>query len=76
MGTFRDFIHQAIELTGSQQKLAEGAGCSQQHISYLLTSAKRVTAETALGIERATDGRVSRHDLRPDLYPRSEGAAA
>lgn len=28
-----------------------------------------VPAERVLDVERATDGRITRHDLRPDLYP-------
>lgn len=72
MSTFRDLIQHAVDITGSQQKLAESAGCSQQHISYLLTTAKRVSAETALSIERATGGKVTRHELRPDLFPQPE----
>jgi DNA-binding transcriptional regulator YdaS (Cro superfamily) len=35
----------------------------------------RVPAERVLEIERATEGKVSRHDLRPDLYPRDNAAA-
>lgn len=30
----------------------------------------RVPAERVLDIERVTQGRVSRHELRPDLYPK------
>lgn len=30
---------------------------------------KRVPAELVLQIERATDGQVTRQELRPDLYP-------
>jgi DNA-binding transcriptional regulator YdaS (Cro superfamily) len=32
----------------------------------------RIPAERVLDIERVTQGRVSRYDLRPDLYPREE----
>ena len=78
MSTFRHHVERAIALKGSQQKLAEAVGCSQQHISYLLKDADRVSAETAIKIDRATSGLVSVSDLRPDLYPReapeTEGA--
>lgn len=66
---FRQHIRRAIEIVGSQEKLAEMAGCSQQQISWLLTTAKKVSAEHAVGIERATNGAVVRSDLRPDLFP-------
>lgn len=75
MSDFRSLIERAVSQLGSQEKLAEAAGCSQQHISYLLKDAKGISAETAVGIDRATAGLISKHDLRPDLFPR-EGAAA
>lgn len=68
MSDFRHLIAKAIRLKGSQQKLAEAAGCSQQQISYLMKDAAGISAEMALRIERATDGAVTRHELRPDIY--------
>lgn len=63
------FIQKAIEITGSQVALAERAGCSQAAIWKLLHGrSKKVSAELAVAIERATDGKVTRHDLRPDLF--------
>lgn len=35
-----------------------------------------VPAGRVLAIEAATDGRVSRHELRPDLYPTSAASAS
>lgn len=61
-------IREAVAQFGSQQKLAEAIGCCQQQISYLLR-AKRVSAEMAIAIDQATNGKVSRHDLRPDIFP-------
>lgn len=78
MSEFRNLIARAVKLKGSQQKLAEAAGCTQQQISYLLNEASGISAEMALKMERATDGAVSRHDLRPDIYgssPESREAA-
>lgn len=81
MATFRDHIRRAISLKGNQSKLADAAGCSQQAISFLLNEADGVTVEMALKIERATDGQISRHELRPDVFgqsatPSTEGRAA
>jgi DNA-binding transcriptional regulator YdaS (Cro superfamily) len=75
---FREHIRRAIDLTGSQVKLADGMGCSQQYISWLLNEAHQVSAEMALKFEQATGGKVSRHDLRPDLFgaPAKTGEAA
>lgn len=76
MSTFRDHVSRAVDLKGSQQKLAEAIGCSQQQISYLLKEADRISAEMAIKIERATAGQVRREELRPDLYAADAGQAA
>lgn len=76
MTTFRDHIRHAIELAGSQRALAEKIGLSQQGISYLLNEAPQVSAEIAIAIERATDGRVTKEILRPDLFGSSKEHAA
>lgn len=63
----------ACEELGGQKPLADAIGTSQSQIWYWLKRAKKgVPAEFVLRIERATG--VSRHDLRPDLYPRTNAA--
>lgn len=69
MSKHRELVEQAIKLKGTQANLAAAMGCSQQQISYLL-AAKRISAEMAVAIDRATDGVVSKEVLRPDLYGR------
>lgn len=76
MSKLHSLIRSAIKHKGSQAKLAADAGCSQQQIAYLLT-AKKITGDMALAIDKATDGQVSKHDLRPDLFgekPQAEAA--
>lgn len=68
MTAFRADIERAVELKGSQAKLAEAMGCSQQQISYLLNEAKSITAEMAIAIDTATNGAVSKASLRPDVF--------
>lgn len=68
MTTFRPHIESAISITGSQVKLAEAMGCSQQYISWLLKEAKQISAEMALKVEAATGGEISRKHLRPDIF--------
>lgn len=34
----------------------------------------RIAAENVLPVEKATNGQVTRHELRPDLYPRDSAA--
>jgi len=56
-------IKSAINVAGSADRLAVVLGITRQAIYQW----PRVPAERVLDIERATG--VSRHELRPDLYP-------
>jgi DNA-binding transcriptional regulator YdaS (Cro superfamily) len=76
MNDFRTQIEAAVQLKGSQLKLAEAAGCSQQHISYLLHEAISISAEMAAAIDRATGGQIPRARLRPDLFGASSQGGA
>lgn len=64
----KSHIDRAVELFGSQKKLADAVGCSQQHISLLIRGEVKVSAEIALALDEATKGEVSRRELRPDLF--------
>ncbi|MEJ2410018.1 MAG: YdaS family helix-turn-helix protein [Novosphingobium sp.] len=57
----------AIARIGSQSALARLIGVAQQSVSAWVLSGKRLPAEHVLVVEAATG--VSRHDLRPDIYP-------
>lgn len=62
-------IQAAIEIVGTQRKLAEAIGVRQQTISKLLLGRRvRVSAEIAAGIHSATSGAVPKWKLRPDLF--------
>jgi len=61
-------VRKAIEIAGSQAKLAELGGVSQQGISFALNESKQCSAELAVAIHRATDGQVGKHELRPDMF--------
>ncbi len=63
----REQIQIAVDHFGSQAALAEEMGCSQQQISYLM-KAKSISAEMALKLHEATDGKVSKYQLRPDIF--------
>lgn len=68
-------LHRAIKIAGGQKPLAGAIGTSQSQVWYWLTRAKRgVPAEFVIPIEEATGRAVTRHELRPDLYPVSEVA--
>lgn len=67
----RDLIQQAIDLLGSQEKLGAACGVKQSSI-WQAKDTGRCSAELAMAIERATDGKVTARDLRPDLpWPES-----
>lgn len=61
-------FQKAIEQAGSQAKLASAIGTTQQHVSYILTQAKRIPPEVAVAVDRVTAGRIAKSDLRPDLF--------
>jgi DNA-binding transcriptional regulator YdaS (Cro superfamily) len=64
-------VQRAIDLAGGQTALARliGGKIRQQHVRRWLHM-KRVPAERAVQIEIATNGAVSRSELRPDLWPK------
>jgi DNA-binding transcriptional regulator YdaS (Cro superfamily) len=59
-------IDKAIKYFGSQKKMGESLGITQQSVSDYRKFG--VPAKRALEIERKTKGHVTRHELRPDLY--------
>lgn len=71
-------LRRAVEIAGGQSELARriGGRCKQQNVWSWLNVTRQPAAEYVLDIERATGGQVSRHDLRPDLYPEPEEAAS
>ncbi len=61
-------IAKAIRLAGSQVKLSSMTGIKQQVISRILACITPVQADHAAKIEIATGGKVTRRELRPDLF--------
>lgn len=66
----------AVELVGGQAQLARMIGVSQPHVWHWLHKAERVPAEHVIAIEKATGGRITRAQLRPDLYSENEAKPA
>lgn len=60
-------LEAAVEKAGSQSELARICDVSQPAVWKWLKQSKRAPAEAVLPIERATG--ISRHELRPDIYP-------
>ena len=70
-------LKKAIEVAGSQAELSRRIAkhdkpIKQQHVWNWVNRDEKVPAEVVLAIEAETG--VSRHDLRPDIYPRENVA--
>lgn len=63
-----ELLIRAIQIAGSEAKLAEKVGHSQAAINKAKRS-PRVSAEMAIKLEEAVG--ISRSDWRPDLWPRA-----
>lgn len=61
-------LARAVRSVGSQSAYARLVGRSQTWVFQCLRDRKPVKAEHVEIVERETG--ISRHDLRPDLYPR------
>lgn len=64
----------AVRAAGSQVAFAAVIGKRQSTIQTWLANGKELPAEYVLEVERKLG--ISRHDLRPDLYPREERVPA
>ncbi|MEQ1969579.1 YdaS family helix-turn-helix protein [Xenorhabdus nematophila] len=60
-------IEKAIGMVGSQQALANICNVKQPSVWAWLHGHKKPSATNAIRIERATNGLVPAHQLRPDL---------
>lgn len=63
-------LEKAIVAAGSVTRLGNRLGITSQAVSQW----RRVPAERVIEVERATG--VSRHELRPDIYPEPAPLAA
>ena len=61
-------IQRAIEAVGGQANLATALSIHPSLVSQWVTGRRPVAANHVLGIEKATQGAVTRHDLRPDVF--------
>lgn len=61
-------LEAAIAIAGSEAKLGKMIAVSQNAI-WSAKRKGRVSAELASGIDRATNGAVSKSQLRPDIFP-------
>ncbi len=59
---------------GSKGAFARRAGLHPAHLSQLQSGYRRASPVTWARIETATEGAVTREDLRPDLFVRTDAA--
>ena len=64
-------LTEAVNRAGSQTAFAEICGVSQPAVWKWLQSIKRLPPEHCIAVEASTG--VSRHYLRPDIYPITPG---
>ncbi len=69
MSEISEVLLVAIGELGSQAKLGQAAGYSQNAIHHAV-KVGRVTGPMAVAIEKATKGKVPRWKLCPDLWPK------
>jgi len=60
-------LERVIEILGSQEGLAATLGIKSPSISGW-RNRKKVPADRCIAIENAVEGRVTRYDLRPDVF--------
>lgn len=56
---------EAIRLAGGPGAVGQALGISREAVQQW----RRCPAERAIQLERLTGGQITRHELRPDLYP-------
>lgn len=61
-------IERAIDIAGSEVNLAKAMKVTKQAVRKWV---KQVPAERVIALEEVTG--ISRHDIRPDLYPKDGG---
>jgi DNA-binding transcriptional regulator YdaS (Cro superfamily) len=61
-------IKKACDVLGGRVNLATALDVTPQAVYLWVTKPGKITAERCVGIERATDGVVTRYELRPDLF--------
>lgn len=66
--TPKDYLQKAIDIAGTQEKLAKKCGISQTAIHKMLKREGNIPLERAYQIEKATGGQVTKEQLRPDIY--------
>jgi DNA-binding transcriptional regulator YdaS (Cro superfamily) len=71
----KNALEEAIDILGGQSAFARAIGVKQGHVYYWVNKKGCIPAEYAIPAEVATNSRVTRYKLRPDIYPPHPPAA-
>jgi len=71
-----DAIQRAVEIVGTQTELARRIGATQGQVSHWVVGFKPVPPNRCIPIEKATEGQVTRYELRPDIFGERPDVAA
>lgn len=74
MASVKTLIERAIDQFGTETNLARAAGVAQPSINQAKHTGK-IGHRLAAAIDRATGGKISKHELRPDIWPSEDDAA-
>jgi DNA-binding transcriptional regulator YdaS (Cro superfamily) len=61
-------MEQACAVAGGQSALAEALGVTPSAVNQWVKGNRPIPAERCIPIEVATGGKVTRYDLRPDVF--------
>lgn len=65
-----NYLLQAIDICGGQVALGKSIGKTQATISsWINRKNRKISPEFVIAIAKATDFKITPHQLRPDIYP-------
>lgn len=68
MSTEQESVKRAIQMAGSQDKLAAMMGVDQKAISNWLRREKRFPPRRAVQVARLFPDQITKHEMRPDIF--------
>ncbi|MDN7144132.1 helix-turn-helix domain-containing protein [Pseudomonas sp. JQ170] len=68
-------VDAVVRLAGGQAELARRCNTSQPRIWQCVHRNQRVPADLVIPFEKAVGAQVTRHQLRPDLYPEEDASS-
>jgi DNA-binding transcriptional regulator YdaS (Cro superfamily) len=60
-----------VDLVGGRKEAARRLGLSDAMVGHILSGIRGISVRVAQSIESDSGGRVSRSDLRPDIWPKA-----